>query len=74
MNTTKAPVQTGLWRNAQGSEMNVFRPVISAGPYLTLGGGMWEGIVRGGALGPTRYLLTAESLAECGYEFIEGEN
>jgi len=73
MSATITPIKPGLWRNGQGVEMNVFYQVAAPGDYLVLGRDIWEGVVLKGVLGPTRYLLTAESLSECGYEFIEEE-
>ena len=73
VSATPTPIKPGLWRNAQGWELQVIDRISEVCGYLVMPRDLWHGVVKVGKLGPTRWLVTTESLHQCGYEFIEEE-
>lgn len=75
---TAQPLTLGVYRNAHGAELTVtglWAPAtvsfgIYAGAPLTLGG-IYKAHTPPHPLGTLHYLVTRQSLADCGYELTE---
>ena len=64
-------VPRGLYRNKVGAELHV-TGVAMPSEYGTLAGDISVAESRDPVFGTSRHLVTEASLAECGYELIDG--
>ncbi len=63
-------MKRGLYRNTLGAELEVVGYVTNVGRIRTLPG-IFEAVQRDELFGSTTYLVTPQSMVDCGYELIE---
>jgi len=67
-------VESGLYRNSVGAELNVMWRAMNPGPFYTLDADIWLAwsVEKHGPV--KNYLVTAHSLNECGYVIVGGDS
>lgn len=68
---TETPVQAGEYRNQLGAALHVTGPWLTAGSRVQSLGGIYQAEARDELFGTTQYLVTKESLADCGYVLVD---
>lgn len=71
---TDASVQAGKYRNALGATLHVTGPWLAAESRVKSLGGIYQAEDHDDLFGTTRYLVTKDSLASCGYVLVDSSS